>query len=203
MPPRSNFSDADIQWLIDQLPQPFFTLGDFDAHNLLWGGHTLDNEGKITEDIINNNDIVLLNDGTMTYHNIYFNSYSAIVLSVCSSAIALDFIWSVNEFWNSSDHYPILLKYARNTPTGMPQGWKPLEAEWEKYKKEIKLDKECESFNNHIKAKHCFSQCRILYSKNYWQAKETNFSMVGRKMCHLKKNYQMLQEVPIKWHSHC
>lgn len=93
MPPRSNFSDADIQWLIDQLPQPFFILGDFDAHNLLWGGHTLDNEGKITEDIINNNDIVLLNDGTMTYHNIYFNSYSAIVLSVCSSAIALDFIW--------------------------------------------------------------------------------------------------------------
>ena len=59
---------------------------------------------------------MLLNDGAMTYHNLYFNSYSAVDLSICSSDIALDFNWSVN----GSDHFPIHLKFARNVPTETP-----------------------------------------------------------------------------------
>ena len=91
LPPRSAFSQSDLQSLMDQLPSPFILLGDFNAHNPIWGGDILDDKGKIIEDIIHDNNIVLLNDGTMTYHNIYFNSYSAIDLSICSSDIALDF----------------------------------------------------------------------------------------------------------------
>ena len=83
LPPRAAFINADIQSLLDQLSSPFL-LGDFNAHNLLWDGDILDSEGKIIEDIINDNNVVLLNDGTMTYHNLYFNSYSAIDLSISS-----------------------------------------------------------------------------------------------------------------------
>ena len=92
LPPRSDISITDIQSLIDELPRPFLLLGDFNADNSFWGDDVLDSVGKIIEDIINANDIVLLNDGSMTYHNIHFNSYSAIDLSICSSDIALDFI---------------------------------------------------------------------------------------------------------------
>ena len=151
LPPRFNFMYSDIQSLVDELPQPYMILGDFNAHNPLWGGDTLDNAGKIIEDILNNNDSVLLNDGSMTYHNIYFNTYSAIDLSICSSEIGLNFIWSVDEFLNSSDHFPIHLKFARNVPTEMPQKWKPLEADWEKYKEGIKLDLPFESFDDPLK----------------------------------------------------
>ena len=151
LPPRFNFLYSDIQSLVDELPQPYMILGDFNAHNPLWGGDTLDNAGKIIEDILNNNDSVLLNDGSMTYHNIYFNTYSAIDLSICSSEIGLNFIWSVDEFLNSSDHFPIHLKFARNVPTEMPQKWKPLEADWEKYKEGIKLDLPFESFDDPLK----------------------------------------------------
>ena len=76
--------------MLGQLPSTFLLLGDFNAHNPLWGGDILDSEGMVIEDIINN--VVLLNDGPMTYHNLYFNSYSAIDLSISSSDIALDFI---------------------------------------------------------------------------------------------------------------
>ena len=84
--------------------------------------------------------VVRLNDGTMTYHNLYFNSYSAIDLSICSSDIALDFNWSVIEYLNGSDHIRIHLKFARNVPTDTPSKWKPLDADWAKYKEGIKLD---------------------------------------------------------------
>ena len=72
---------------------------------------------------------MLLNDGTMTYHNLYFNSYSAIGLSICSSDIAVDFNWSVNEYLNGSDHFSIHLKFAGNVPSETPPKWKPLEAD--------------------------------------------------------------------------
>ena len=129
LPPHAAFTNADIQSLLDQLPSPFLLLGDFNAHNPLWGGDILDSEDMVIEDIINNNNVVLLNDGTMTYHNLYFDSYSAIDLSISSPDIALDFNWSVNEYLNGSDHFPIHLKFARNVSTEMPPKWKPLEAD--------------------------------------------------------------------------
>ena len=124
LPPCAAFTNADIQSLLDQLPSPFLLLDDFSACNPLWGGNILDNEGKIIEDIINDNNVVLLNDGTMTFHNLCFNSYSAIDLSICSSDVALDFNWSGSEYLNGSDHFPIHLKFARNVPTEMPPKWK-------------------------------------------------------------------------------
>ena len=157
LPPHAAFTNADIQSLLDQLPSPFLLLGDFNAHNPLWGGDILDSEGKVIED----NNVVLLNDGMMTYHNLYDNSYSAIDLSICSSDIALDFNWSVNEYLNGSDHFPIHLKFARNVPTEMPPKWKPLDADWAKYKERIKLDRSCESFECHLEAYTYFTDVML------------------------------------------
>ena len=90
-------------------------------HTILYGVVISYSEGRIIEDIINGNNVVLLNDGTMTYHNSYFNYFSAIDLSISSSDIALDFNWSVNEYLNGSDYFPIHLKFARNVPTETPK----------------------------------------------------------------------------------
>ena len=70
LPPRSGFTLNDVQALLNQLPPPFLLLGDFNSHSPLWGGNILDNEGRIIDDLIQNNDITLYNDGSMTYHNI-------------------------------------------------------------------------------------------------------------------------------------
>ena len=110
LPPDLCFNTTDLQNLISQLPSPFLLLGDFNSHNPLWGGTTLDDKGDIIEDLINSNQISLFNDGSFTYHDVFNNSYSAIDLSICSSSIFLDFTWSVDEFLNGNDHFLIYLK---------------------------------------------------------------------------------------------
>ena len=208
LPPRAAFTNADIQSLLDQLPSPFLLLGDFNAHNPLWGGDILDSEGKVIEDIINNNNVVLLNDGTMTYHNLYFNSYSAIDLSICSSDIALDFNWSVSEYLNGSDHFPIHLKFARNVPTETPPKWKPLEADWANYKEGIKLVRSFESFDCHLEAYTYFTDVMLASAESsipkttgkslrpavpWWDKQCGTLRKIARR-CYKK--------IQIKWHTH-
>ena len=152
LPPRSSFTLNDVQALVNQLPPPFLVLGDFNSHSPLWGGNVLDNEGRIIDDLIQNNAITLLNDGSMTYHNIYNNSFSAIDLSLSSSNIHLDFNWSVDSHLHGSDHFPIHLKYARNVPSDSPIKWKENEADWAKFQHGINLTQEFESFDSHLEA---------------------------------------------------
>ena len=35
--------------IVDQLPKPFMSVGDFNSHNYLWGGNTNDAKGKVME----------------------------------------------------------------------------------------------------------------------------------------------------------
>lgn len=154
--PESTIREIDLKNLLDQLPTPFLLLGDFNGHNPLWGGNHVDPKGGIIEKLIENNSISLLNDGSMTYHNIHEGNYSAIDLSICSSNILLDFTWSVDEELHGSDHYPIFLKGVENRPSETTPKWKVEEAEWSKYNKEMSLEKEFESFDNHIEAYNFF-----------------------------------------------
>ena len=147
-----NFSLSELQNLITQLPSPFLLLGDFNAHNPMWGGEILDSKGKIVEDLIDSNPISVLNDGTFTYHNIYTNSKSAIDLSICSSSIFLDFTWWVDDHLNGSDHFPVHLKANNNSSSSATPKWKLEEADWVGYARDIKLERKFESFANHIEA---------------------------------------------------
>ena len=78
---------SDLQNLIDQLPSPFILMGDFNAKHVLWGESTCDRWGNLFEQLLDNNDIVLMNDGSPTTFDVYHNSSSAIDLSICSSAL--------------------------------------------------------------------------------------------------------------------
>jgi len=48
----AQWTSADIDDLLDQLPSPVLLLGDFNAHSSLWGGNKLDRKGKLIEDIL-------------------------------------------------------------------------------------------------------------------------------------------------------
>ena len=155
LPPDFNYSVADVQFLINQLPGPFFLLGDFNAHNPLWDnrvGVISDNKGQVIEDLVDNNTITILNDGSSTYHNIHLNVSTAIDLSICSSSIMLDFIWSVDEFLNGSDHFPIFLKKVENAFGEHTPRWKIEEAKWADFKKGCEITREFESFDSNLKA---------------------------------------------------
>ena len=157
LPPDLVLNKNELQNLISQLPAPFLLLGDFNAHNPLWGGSTLDNRGQIIEEIIDSNDIQLFNEGQMTFHDIHRNIYSAIDLSISSSNIHLDYKWSVDEFLHGSDHFPLLLKAVVNTPTESTPKWKTNEADWLKFSQGVCIDKDFDSFDSHIEAYDYFT----------------------------------------------
>ena len=114
------FQLNDLQHLADQLPTPYILMGDFNAKNPLWGSALCDRWGTIIEQFIDNSDIVLLNDGSMTRYDVYHNTSSAIDLTLCSTSLALDYQWSVDKDLHGSDHWPIHLNYVKNIPSPCP-----------------------------------------------------------------------------------
>jgi endonuclease/exonuclease/phosphatase (EEP) superfamily protein YafD len=110
IPPSTSPSVAEGQALLDQLPQPFLLVGDFNAHNPLWGSTNYNNRGKVLEDIIADNNLCIFNDDSHTYLHPATGHYSALDLSLCSPSLIDEFSWSVHSDLGGSDHFPIILK---------------------------------------------------------------------------------------------
>ena len=142
----------DLQSLIDQLPQPFILMGDFNAKHRLWGNTTCSRWGAIVEELLDNNDIILLNDGAQTRYDVIHNSESAIDLTLCSSSLGPDYQWSVGEDLHGSDHWPIHVKFLRNSPSPCLPKWKAGEADWKTFQDSTKIDRTIEDFPSHSAA---------------------------------------------------
>ena len=93
IPPRFNLAQKHIDNLVNQLPAPFLLVGDFNAHNELWGYSSLDNSGYEVEKVLDSPDICLLNDFSATYLHPASGSMTAIDLSLCSTSIFLESKW--------------------------------------------------------------------------------------------------------------
>ena len=85
IPGRSRLSLADLRNVVAQLPTPYFLLGDFNGHNPIWGGNSIDTRGRLIEDFITQERLNCLNDGRPTHE-----SGSSIDLSICTPDIAVD-----------------------------------------------------------------------------------------------------------------
>ena len=142
----------DLQNLVDQLPAPFILMGDFNAKSPLWGNSVCDRWGSLVEQFIDVNEVILLNDGSKTRHDIYHHSSSAIDLTICSAALALDYQWSVDDDLHGSDHWPIHLRYINNIPSPCPPKWKIEEADWDEYEKSAIIESKCDDFPSPIHA---------------------------------------------------
>ena len=76
-----------------QLPQPFIMLGDFNAHDILWGSDNTDARGRKVERFIDNHNINVMNYGAPT--RILYNTKPAIDLTMCSFILEADLHWSI------------------------------------------------------------------------------------------------------------
>ncbi|KAI5753437.1 hypothetical protein M8J77_000193 [Diaphorina citri] len=140
-PNSTRYSEPDLTAIKAQLSSPFIILGDFNAHNPLWGSLTLSNEGKEVERfILNHNDLSLLNTGQTTHFNLSFCTESAIDLTFCSSSILPDLKWSVTDDLCFSDHFPILLSLdlplpnVNNNVSHAPLIWNYEKAKWDEFR---------------------------------------------------------------------
>ena len=113
LPPQANIHRAQLENLIQQLPQPYLLLGDLNARHPLWGDDFTNTRGRMMEIIINSGPVCILNDGTPTHLHTQTDTLSCPDLSVCSADIAADYLWKVHDDLHGSDHFPILLTSTR------------------------------------------------------------------------------------------
>ena len=61
LPPNAPLHIHDLEALVGQLPEPFLIMGDFNAHNPLWGSGRQDSRGKVVERFLLSSRLCLLN----------------------------------------------------------------------------------------------------------------------------------------------
>ena len=123
-------------------------MGDFNAKHTLWGASYCDRWGYLIEELLDNNDLTLMNDGSPTRHDIVHNTDSAIDLTICSSSLRLDYQWVVDQNDHGSDHWLIHLKYVKNIPSPCLPKWKAGEADWGLFNKSVKVDCKVNDFHS-------------------------------------------------------
>ena len=136
VPPHSPLTSRDLDELYRQLPSPALIMGDFNAHSQVWGGGRLDAKGRVLEDFINNNNLLLVNSKNIcTYVHPATGSRTVIDLTICDPALFLDLEWKVHDDLCGSDHFPILIRNCKGQPTSSAAHWKLHKADWAEFER--------------------------------------------------------------------
>ena len=131
IPPSFSLNSQHLDNLLQQLPSPYILLGDFNGHNILWGGQNNDSRGELIENFITKNDICIMNDKSYTYHSPSTKSFTSIDLSFCHPSLFLDYNWSVCEDQHNSDHFPIIIEQNTYSTEDHNPKWKLNRANWD------------------------------------------------------------------------
>ena len=129
-PPNKYIDIKELEHLLSQIPEPVMILGDFNAHNPLWGSNTQTPKGRMIETFISQNDLCLYNDGSDTFLHSGNGSYSAIDLTFASPFLFDRFSWAVHDDCCGSDHFPIILRATESDNELKHQRWKFKQADW-------------------------------------------------------------------------
>ena len=119
--------------LVDQLPEPFLLIGDFNAHNPLWGSPASCQRGSLVADLINHLNLVCLNTGAPTYLSDTTHTYSHLDLAICTPRLARLFEWYALSDTYSSDHFPCVIHLLNHIPSPCPSRWNISKADWGLY----------------------------------------------------------------------
>ena len=131
IPPSFSLNSQHLDNLLQQLPSPYILLGDFNGHNILWGGQNNDSRGELIENFITKNDICIMNDKSYTYHSPSTKSFTSIDLSLCHPSLFPDYNWSVCEDQHNSDHFPIIIEQNTFSTEDHNPKWKLNRANWD------------------------------------------------------------------------
>ncbi|GFN93207.1 RNA-directed DNA polymerase from mobile element jockey [Plakobranchus ocellatus] len=96
LPPTTPNSKHSLAELLEQLHKLFLVLGDFNAHFPAWGDSRLDGRGRMLEEFMVENDLIILHSGEQTFVHSAYHSTSAIDLAMTSPSIAAKCSWAAD-----------------------------------------------------------------------------------------------------------
>ncbi|XP_025413600.1 uncharacterized protein LOC112685808 [Sipha flava] len=134
IPNQQDFTQNDIENILNQIPSPFIINGDFNSHHTSWASKSTDRRGKEFYKSVDNDNIVILNNNEPTHINIANGLMSNIDLSLSNSALAQRLKWNVYKNITSSDHFPIIIKYlSRTNDSTKGERWNLKNPNWSLY----------------------------------------------------------------------
>ena len=113
-----SFTVEDLMQLINQLPSPLMLLGDFNAHNELWGSNRTKQKSRKLEKVLFDAELNTLNDEIPT--RIEYNGETSIDLSIVSPELSDVIQWTVMPSPGDSDHCPIIRTMANREREDAP-----------------------------------------------------------------------------------
>lgn len=103
--PNSVFDSAHLENILSSCTPPHVIIGDFNAHNPVWGSTAMNIRGRHLAQFMASHNLHILNDGSPTY--LRGVSYSSCLdLAFASSAILPQVTWSSDIEIPGSDHIP-------------------------------------------------------------------------------------------------
>ena len=151
LPPQDIVTNAELQQLIDQLPEPRLILGDLNARDQTWGDHKSNHRARLIKNIMQDHEMTVLNTGDFTHYHIQTDSYSCIDLSIVSVAACLDFSWKVitptEDERYDSDHYPIIINKINDSRRTPRKIFNLKKANWEEFERLSGLHIEVENLS--------------------------------------------------------
>lgn len=106
------FTKAKLNNLISNIPEPMLIAGDFNARHTAWGCASIDIRGRDIIESINDNGLVVLNDGQYTTVGSSTWQRNALDLTLVSPSLAFSCEWSVCDDPMGSYHLPVMTKIA-------------------------------------------------------------------------------------------
>ena len=142
LPPGQPLSATDLFDLFSELPT-LFIIGDFNAHNSIWGSSQTCQRGALLEQLLLAHNLVLLNTGGPTHICMTTGSTSSIDLTLCSRSIAPHLDWTVLGDLHGSDHFLVMIHTSTPRPAlGHAPHWILARADWVKFRASIHLSDE-------------------------------------------------------------
>lgn len=133
--PESTLDLLPLHNFLQTLNTPVIITGDFNSHNTVWGSRKTDTKGRILMEFIEEENLVLLNDGSGT--RIGQNAVlSPLDLTFISPTICANSEWSVATDACGSDHFPTITKFhalASLPPNEQTDRWCTRRADWSTY----------------------------------------------------------------------
>lgn len=106
--PCKKLQKEKLEELVELSGDKVVWCGDFNSHSTLWGSKNTDFNGKVIEELLDENGLVCINDGSGTRVNIVNGQESVLDLTLVSQNMASICTWKVlKETTVGSDHYPV------------------------------------------------------------------------------------------------
>ena len=129
-----------LQPALTQLAQLFPTdtvyLGDFNIHHPILGSTRMDKPGEKVIQWIDDQNLVILNDGSPTRIDPHTGNTSVLDVTIVPTTISTSSDWVVIQDPNGSDHLPVITTFSL-TPyketTTLPKSWVYTKANWSKF----------------------------------------------------------------------